>query len=215
MAAVPLLAIAFGGKASAGIALPMLIMADLFAVAYYHRHANWGLLIKLFPWAAVGVVVGTSIGHIIDDQQFRTVMGVIIFASLGLMIWMERGNKESVPNSLWFTATMGVLGGFTTMVGNLAGPVMALYLLSARLPKNEYIGTAAWFFLVVNLFKVPFHVFAWNTITVDSFLLNLGTLPLIAVGAACGIWVVKRIAERFYRVFVIATTAVSAVLMVI
>lgn len=215
MAAVPLLALAFGGKASAGIALPLLIMADLFAVAYYHRHANWGLLLKLFPWAAAGVVLGTSFGNAIDDQQFRTVMGVIIFISLGLMIWMERGNKEKVPNKLWFTALMGVLGGFTTMVGNLAGPVMALYLLSSRLPKNEYIGTAAWFFMVVNVFKVPFHVFAWETISPESFLLNLSTLPLIAIGAFCGIWIVKRIAEKYYRVFVIATTAVAALLMII
>ncbi|WGO99644.1 sulfite exporter TauE/SafE family protein [Saccharophagus degradans] len=215
MAAVPLLALAFGGKASSGIALPMLIMADIFAVAYYHRHANWGLLLKLFPWAAGGVIIGTTMGTFIDDQQFRFLMGIIIFISLGIMLWMERGNKERVPNSLAFTASMGLLGGFTTMVGNLAGPVMALYLLSSRLPKNEYIGTAAWFFMVVNVFKVPFHIWGWHTITTESFLLNLSTLPLIAVGALCGIWIVKRIAERFYRIFVIATTAVAAVLMVL
>lgn len=78
MAAVPLLALAFGGKASSGIALPMLIMADIFAVAYYHRHANWGLLLKLFPWAAGGVIIGTAMGTFIDDQQFRFLMGIKI-----------------------------------------------------------------------------------------------------------------------------------------
>lgn len=215
MAAVPLLALAFGGKASAGVTLPLLIMADVFAVAYYHRHADWSLLFKLFPWAAAGVVIGTTLGAAIDDQQFRFLMGVIIFISLGIMIWMERGNKEKVPHSMWFTASMGLLGGFTTMVGNLAGPVMALYLLSSRLPKNAYIGTAAWFFMVINLFKVPFHIWGWHTITMQSFLLDLTMLPLIAVGAFCGIWIVKRIPERFYRVFVIATTAVAAVLMIL
>lgn len=215
MAAVPLLALAFGGKASTGITLPLLIMADVFAVFYYHRHANWGILLRLFPWAAAGVVLGTALGNAINDQQFKWLMGAIIFAGLAIMVWMERGNKEKVPHQLWFTALMGLLGGFTTMVGNLAGPVMAIYLLSARLPKNEYIGTAAWFFMAVNLFKVPFHIWVWHTITWDSLPLNLATLPLIALGAFCGIWIVKRIAEKYYRAFIIATTAVAALLMII
>ena len=48
MLTVPLMAIVFGGKASSGLVLPMLIMADVFAVKYYHRHANWRFLIKLW-----------------------------------------------------------------------------------------------------------------------------------------------------------------------
>jgi uncharacterized protein len=213
MFAVPLLAIIFGGKMSAGLMLPMLIMADLFAVTYYHRHANWNYLIKLFPSAAVGVLIGTWLGNVIDDEVFRSVMSVIIFISLGIMLWMEKANKESIPDYLWFAILMGTLGGITTMIGNLAGSVMALYLLSMRLPKNEYIGTSAWFFLAINLFKVPFHVWSWQSISIDSFLLNLLCLPAIAFGAWVGILVVKRIAERYYRWLVISMTAVAAVIM--
>ncbi|MGS2719683.1 sulfite exporter TauE/SafE family protein [Paraglaciecola aestuariivivens] len=213
MFAVPLLAIIFGGKASAGIMLPMLVMADLFAVKYYHRHANWHYLIKLFPSAALGVVIGTWLGNVIDDQLFRTVMSVIIFVSLAIMLWMEKADKESIPDYLWFALLMGLLGGITTMVGNLAGSVMALYLLSMRLPKNVYIGTAAWFFLVINLFKLPFHIFSWQSIDLNSFLLNLICLPFIALGAWSGIVIVKKIPEQQYRWLVIGMTAVAAILM--
>ena len=213
MFAVPLLAIMFGGKHSAGLMLPMLIMADFFAVKYYHRHANWGYLLKLFPSAAVGVLVGTWLGNVIDDHVFRSVMSAIIFASLGIMLWMEKGNKESIPDYLWFALLMGLLGGVTTMIGNLAGSVMALYLLSMRLPKNEYIGTVAWFFLAINLFKVPFHVFSWQSINVDSFRLNLICLPFIALGAWCGIWLVKRIPEKYYRWLVIVMTGTASIIM--
>ena len=96
------------------------------------------------------------------------------------------------------------------MVGNLAGPVMAVYLLSMRLPKNEFIGTAAWFFLVINIFKVPFHVFVWETINWQSFTLNLIALPLIIAGVYIGIWLVKRINEKQYRWLVISMTLVAA-----
>lgn len=82
-----------------------------------------------------------------------------------------------------------------------------------RLPKNEYIGTAAWFFLAINLFKVPFHLFSWESIDTHSFLLNLISLPFIALGAWAGIVIVKRIDERYYRWLVIVMTGLAAVLM--
>ncbi|WJG08574.1 sulfite exporter TauE/SafE family protein [Aliiglaciecola sp. LCG003] len=215
MFAVPIMALIFGGKASSGLMLPMLIMADLFAVKYYHRHANWGFLLKLFPSAAVGVLIATVIGNNIDDLLFKQIMGGIIFVSLGIMIWMETVNKDKVPDYMWFAILMGTLGGITTMIGNLAGSVMALYLLSMRLPKNEYIGTAAWFFLVINLFKVPFHVWSWETITLDSLYLNLLGLPFIALGAYCGIQIIKRLADKQYRWLILAMTAVAAVFMIV
>lgn len=213
MLAVPLLAVMFGGKASAGLMLPMLIMADLCAVKYYHRHANWNYLVKLFPSAAIGVLIGTWLGNVVDDQTFRMIMSVIIFASLIVMIWMEKTNKKGIPDYMWFALLMGLLGGISTMIGNLAGPIMGLYLLSMRLPKNEYIGTAAWFFLVINLFKVPFHIYSWESIDKNSFLLNLTSIPFVALGAICGIFIVKRIPDKQYRWFVIGMTAVAAVLM--
>lgn len=215
MMAVPILAAAFGGHASSGLLLPMLCMADVFAVLYYHRHASWRYLKLLFPWAAIGVVMGTIVGHYIDDKVFKMIMACIIIVSVVIMIWLERASKKDIPDYPWFAAIMGIAGGFTSMVGNLAGSVMAVYLLSMRLPKNVYIGTTAWFFMVVNWFKVPFHIFSWRTITVQSFLLDIMMLPAIAVGAWLGIVIVRQIPERVYRWFIITMTMVAATYMLI
>ena len=215
MLAVPLLASVFGGQLSSGIMLPMLVMADVIGVWYYHRHASWKHLRILFPWAAVGVVAGTIVGKYIDDGIFKIIMAAIILTSVVVMLWLERGHKEDIPHQKTFAATTGVLGGFTSMVGNLAGTVMAVYLLSMRLPKNVFIGTTAWFFLVVNWFKVPFHVFSWHTITWNSFLLNLITLPFIILGAFLGIVIVKKLSENVYRWFIITMTIVAAIFMLV
>lgn len=214
MIAVPMLAASFGGKESSGLMLPLLIMADIFGVSYYHRHAEWNHLIKLFPWAIVGVLMGTYIGNAIDDQLFRSIMGVIIFLSLGVMVWMERSKSNKVPDYWWFAMILGITAGFTTMVGNLAGSAMALYLLSMRMPKNEFIGTAAWFFMAVNWFKVPFHIWSWETITWNSVLLDLLALPMIALGAYLGIKVIKTVSDQLFRWFIMFMTAVAAVFMV-
>ncbi|MEQ9591439.1 MAG: sulfite exporter TauE/SafE family protein, partial [Cyclobacteriaceae bacterium] len=157
----------------------------------------------------------TAIGIYIDDEIFRMIMAIIIIISVGIMIWLERGHKEEVPTNAWFGAASGVIGGFSSMIGNLAGAVMALYLLSMRLPKNAFIGTAAWFFMVMNWFKVPFHVFVWDTINLNTVLFDLTTLPAIFLGGYLGIVIVRKIPERSYRWFIIIMTLAAAVVMLV
>ncbi len=214
MISVPLLASVFGGQLSSGIMLPILCIADVIGVWYYHRHASWVHLKKLFPWAVVGTIVGTIVGSMIDDHIFRMIMAVTIMASVVIMLWLEQ-HKEDIPDNKPFAAVTGTAGGFTSMVGNLASSVMAVYFLSMRLPKDAFIGTTAWFFMVMNWFKVPFHVFAWHTISWNSFLLDLIALPLIGIGAFIGILIVKNIPERIYRLFIIGMTLVAAIMMLI
>jgi uncharacterized protein len=212
MASVPLLALVFGGRSSSGVLLPMLVFADLMGVRYYHQHASWPHLKKLFPWAAGGVIAGSIVGGFIDDHLFKKIMAVVILLSVVVMIWLEHGGKEKIPDKPLFSRTAGVAGGFTSMVGNLAGTVMAVYLQAMRLPKNIYIGTTAWFFLVTNWFKVPFHLFVWHTISLDIFLLDLTMIPLIGLGAYLGIVIVGKIPEKYYRWFIISTTILASFL---
>jgi uncharacterized protein len=150
-----------------------------------------------------------------DDGVFRIVMAGTIVISVAIMIWLEKGHKEDIPDYYWFAALTGIAGGFTSMIGNLAGSVMAVYFLSMRLPKNAFIGTTAWFFMVINWFKIPFHVFSWHTITLNTFLLDLSTVPVIALGAVAGVFIVKRLPENVYRWFIIAMTLIAAVIMLL
>src|SRR5882757_3483967 len=114
MMSVPILANVFGGQLSSGMMLPMLVMADVLGVWYYHRHASWQHLKVLFPWAAAGVIAGTVTGTYIDDHIFKIIMAVIIFASVGIMLWLESGRQEEVPHRKWFGIVTGVAGGFTS-----------------------------------------------------------------------------------------------------
>lgn len=215
MMAVPLLAAVFGGQISSGILLPVICLADAMAVWYYHRHASWHHLRKLFPWAALGTVLGTLVGGMINDEIFKIIMAVVIIGSVITMLWLNRGHQKDIPDFAWFAILIGIIAGFVSMVGNLAGPLMAVYFLSMRLPKDEYIGTTAWFFMVMNWFKVPFHVWGWHTINLNTFLLDLTTLPFIAFGAYAGIVIVKHLKEHVYRWFIIIMTLVAAVFMLI
>ena len=213
MIAVPLLAIVFGGRASSGIMLPILILGDLMAVYHYYGDAQWKNLKRVLPFAFVGVLLGTNLGIFINDAIFRQIMAGIIFLSVGIILWNEKQQSQVTSQNWPLYAGLGIAGGFTTMVGNLAGSVMAIYLLSLNLLKNQFIGTAAWFFLIINLVKVPFHVYSWETITWDSLFLDLLVLPFIALGAFLGIQIVKRIPEQIYRRFILAMTIIAALFM--
>ena len=216
MIVVPTLAIIFGGKVSTGILLPMLMMADLFGVGYYHRHAQWKYLWKLLPWAFVGVGIALWVGEAVNDEWFKNIIAILVFLSIGLMLWKDRKKgKQFFTDKWWFAASMGVLGGFATMIGNVAGPVFAIYLLAMHLPKNNFIGTTAWFFLIINFSKFPLHIFVWKTINWNSLSLNIVLLPAIAIGAILGIWLVKKVSDKMYRTAVIVITALSAFLLLI
>jgi uncharacterized membrane protein YfcA len=211
---IPALAMIFGGKPSTGLLLPMLMLADIFGVTYYHRHADWKNLIRMFPWALGGLFLGVWIGDIVNEYWFKKIISVLVFLSLGLML---RKKKESLnyPNRWWYAPLMGILGGFATMMGNVAGPVFAIYLLAMDLPKSRFIGTTAWFFLIINFTKFPLQMFVWNNIKVDYILINLLLLPAIGIGAYLGILLVKRIPEQSYRTLVILITGISAFLLLL
>jgi uncharacterized membrane protein YfcA len=211
---VPLLASAFGGRPSVGLLLPILIFADLFAVTWYHRHAEWKHILRLLPWALAGIACGTLVGKSLSEITFNRLLATIVILGISILVWQDlRAKKMRIPQSLWFAAGLGLLGGFATMIGNAAGPVMALYLLSMRLPKNNYIGTGAWFFFIVNLTKVPLHIWSWKTINTESFLLDLLMIPAIAAGAFLGIWLVRYFPEKIYRTFIILSTLLSTLLL--
>ncbi len=216
MIVVPTLAIIFGGKASTGILLPMLMMADIFGVSYYHRHAEWKYLWKLLPWAFAGVGIALWVGEVVNDEWFKNIIAILVFLCIALMIWKDRKKGSNLfPDTWWFAASMGILGGFATMIGNVAGPIFAIYLLAMHLPKNSFIGTGAWFFLIINFSKFPLHVFIWKTVSWHTLLLDIMLLPGIAIGAFSGIWLVKKISEKYYRAAVIIVTALSAFLLLI
>ncbi len=210
---VPVLAIIFGGKDSTGILVPILLMADLFGVGYYNRSANWSFVWKVIPWALAGVVVATLVGESLSELWFNRMLAAVIVLGVVVLVLLETRKNPKVPDYWWFSVIMGFLGGFTTMLGNAAGPIMAVYLLSMRLPKNMYIGTQAWFFLLINLSKLPFHIFVWKTISPASLGLDLTMLPTIAVGAIVGIWIIRRVPDKLYRRFVLLVTVLSALML--
>jgi len=207
--AIPLAALVIPARASTGVILPMLIFGDCFAVAFYRRHAVWKHLFRLIPWAAAGIIIGYFALGRISDRQLRPTIGFIVLAMLAVNCsnGLERWN---VPGRWWFACVMGLLAGVTTMMANAAGPIMILYLLAMNLPRHEFIGTGAWYYFLLNWFKVPFSA-NLGLINGASLHLNLMLFPVVAAGALLGVLALKRIPEEWFVRLVQVLTILAAV----
>ncbi|MFJ4923852.1 sulfite exporter TauE/SafE family protein [Streptomyces sp. NPDC088725] len=207
-------------RGSTGVLLPLLIAGDVLAVLTYRRHAHWPTLWRLFPAVAVGVVAGTAFLVVADDDAVRTSIGAILLLMAGVTVWRRRGvattaqnpaKESSGPSAGRLKArSYGVMGGFTTMVANAGGPVMSLYLLSAGFQKLGFLGTSAWFFLIVNTSKVPFSV-GLGLIDAHSLLLDAALVLFVVPGAVIGKTCVNRINQRLFERVVIAATVLGGV----
>lgn len=208
---VTIMAIIFGGKASTGIVLPLLCFADIMAVKYYHRHAQWNHFWKLLPWMVIGILIGVYTGKDLDEALFRKIMAVIIVLTVSIMLLLELRKNITIPTNTFFVSGMGLISGFTTMLGNLAGAFSNIYFLAMRMPKNDFIGTAAWVFLVINLFKLPFQVIYWKNINLATLKTDALLLPFLMAGFWAGLKIVAKIQDESYRKLVILLTVAGAV----
>jgi uncharacterized membrane protein YfcA len=209
---VTLMALAFGARESTGLIVPLLLVGDVFAVIYYNRHAQWKYIFRFLPWMILGLLIGVLIGKNLPEKTFKIGMSGIILVSVLLMYWWDLRKSKSVPSHWSFGGFMGVMAGITTMIGNLAGAFSNIYFLAMRLPKNVFIGTAAWLFLIINAIKLPFHIFVWKTISWETLVIDLKLIPGIILGLFIGVRLVKIIRESFYRKLILILTAIGAIL---
>ncbi len=222
---VALFAAVLPARESTGAILPLLMLGDVLGVALYRQHADWGLLLRLFPAVGLGVVAGFGFVAVADDTVMRRTIGVVLLVLIAVTLWTRRrpptvdvdgdgdgdgdgGGGGGRPRVA--AAGYGLLAGFTTMVANAAGPVMSLYLLAAKFDMLRFLGTMAWFFALVNLFKLPFSI-GLGLVTPDSLLLNLLLAPALLVGAIFGWWIIKRIDEKLFERLIIIFTVLAGV----
>jgi len=212
MLAVVIFANLLPARQASGFVLPMLVAADVVAVLSYRRHAQWRYLWKLFPWTALGVVCGYFALGRIDDRQAKVLIGIIVLALLAVHLARRRrpAAEDQADHGWWYAPVIGVLAGFTTLVANAAGPLMVIYLLSMRLPKLEYMGTGAYYFMLMNLFKMPF-MMNLGLIDAQSFKGNLVLLPAVFVGALAGRVILKRINQKLFENLALGLSAAAGV----
>lgn len=205
VAGILLMATVVPVRESTGVILPMLIAADVLAIAAFRRFTVWSHLVGIMPPALAGIVAGWLLMPAIPDAVFAPAIGWLITGLLVVMVVQKISPvlgrfAASHPAVAW---PLGFTTGVSTMLANAGGAVMTVYLLACRLPKLEFVGTAAWFFFVVNVIKIPFSA-SLGLITGQTLLFNLVLLPAIGAGFLFGRLVLSKINQQVFEWTLIA-----------
>jgi uncharacterized membrane protein YfcA len=205
---------------AAGWLLPLLCVADVFAVAIYRRKAYARRLVVLFPWVLVGMGLG-AVALSAPERVLRPVVAFIVIGMIGFRWFRLRRQRLAPedplappPGTLGQAAVYGGAAGFATTIANAAGPIMSLYLLTKRLPKDEFVGTGVWFFLMVNLFKLPVYA-AHGLVNARSLVFDVVLIPAVVAGAVLGRHLLGRLPQETFERLVFTLTVVAAGLLLI
>ena len=195
---------------STGVVLVWLIASDVVAIRAYHAHADWQVLRRLAPAVVVGILIGAAFVSRIDMDTLRRAIGAILLVLVVMQLVLGRGTLDAdrrLPR--WLTNAAGVAGGFTSMLANAGGPVMSLYLLNAKSAVLGFLGTTAWLFFAINLFKLPLSI-GLGLLTTDALLVAILCLPMALLGTWLGLRVVHRLSmERFKQIVLVFTALAS------
>jgi hypothetical protein len=206
---VPMLAAVFPAKLSVGALLLLLLLGDMFAIVRYRRHTQWSKLWRLLPFVFIGMVPARFLLASIPDESFKLVLGILVLLLILAELARRRYNWESIPRSLLFAAIMGILAGFATTLGNMAVPIMRVNLLSMGMDNHEFMGTGAWFYLIVNATKVP--IFAQlEMITAETLRFDIISAPLIIIGALLGIIALPKIPQNVFAGLILVLATIAA-----
>jgi len=205
----PLMVLTVGdARYAAAWTLPILSTADIFAVFFWRKHADARKLFSLIPWVLVGMLVG-GFALNLSERALRPLIGGVVLLMLGLHIARKRNPHAQVAGSPSF---YGTVAGFASTIANAAAPVMNMYLLSRKLPKDQFVATGAWFFLVINLAKIP--IYSWHHLfSRESMIFDLIMAPAVVIGALTGLWVVYKIPQRVFDLLIVVLTGISVIIL--
>lgn len=220
--AVAIFALVMPTKESTAAVLLLLIVGDCVAVARYRHHCDWSLLRRLLPYVLPGLALGAVFMHLVDDAVLRRSIGILLTVMVlaQLILRARSGRREGsddppeTHSSHVVSAGAGLAAGFTTMTANAAGPVMTIYLLAAKVKKHAFIGTGAWYYLIVNVSKIPFsaalHLFPASTLRLDLLL-----APVVLAGTALGSRITHRISQTAFDNLALGASVLAAVALVV
>ena len=206
-------------RESTGALLILLIVGDIFAVWSYRKHASWPTILRLAPAVVGGMILGAIFLGLADDEWVRRVIGAILMLVVLFTVWRRWISQRSAVSGSAASGRAasigyGSLSGFTTMVANAGGPVMSMYFLAAKFPVKEFLGTAAWFFAIINITKLPFSV-GLGLIDGGSLLLDALLIPGVVAGAFAGRWVAGRVPQKVFESAVLVVTVLGAIYLLV
>ncbi len=212
--ATPLMALVMPADQVIGLLLPLLMIADIFAVASHWRKWDWRLVVLLLPGALVGVVVGTVFIENAPTHTLRVIIGVItLLFTIYKLLEARLKLAGRYQGRDWHGLLAGTVAGFASSVAHTGGPPVSIYLLLQNLSPRVFVATTALFFAILNWMKVPFYAYA-GLFHFNQLASILWLLPVLPLGVLAGRWLAVRINKVVFDRMITVLLAITALLLI-
>jgi uncharacterized membrane protein YfcA len=218
--AVPMMAMVFPPKISVGLMLPIYLMSDVLSVWNYRRFAQWRYCFPYLLFVGLGVWSASFVAGAVDDRTFGVIIGwtvtILVVLSVGAD-FLQKRKKDMAPAEappLAMSVLFGTTAGLVSALANAASPIMALYVVIARLDKFQILGTTAICSFCMNWFKIPLFLFL-NMISIETLKLDAAAIPIIVVGGLAGIVFAKKLPQKAFRKLILVLALASSVKLIL
>jgi len=222
MLTTPMCVLAFGPKHAIGILLPLLCAGDAFSL--YHYRGKWDRqnLKFLLPGVVVGVVIGVQLIGRFSARELNVCIGVLAVSFVVFQLTKERifaAEGAFAPNHA-IGIPCGIGAGITSTFAHGAGPVVSVFLIPQRMPKERYVATTVLVFTCINWIKMPFFmldqemvnlpvlaphaIITWHTLQQSA-----AFLPFVPVGVWLGVWLNRKCSEKIFMKVVYTLTMLA------
>lgn len=212
-AATPLMALVMPVEQVLGLMLPLLMMADVFAVASHWRRWDNRLLLLLVPASLIGITAGTALLTTISSEALRAGLAVIVILFVLYKLFEGRIQRSLTYRARpWHGVLTGAVAGFTSTLAHTGGPPIVIYLLMQQVSPGVFVATSAVYFAIINWLKVPYYIYA-GVLDLNQLRQVVWLLPLIPLSVLSGRWLSTRIDKQTFERVMIVLLAASALLL--
>ena len=211
--AVPLMALVMPAREAIGVVLPILMFADVFAVASHWRKWNIKLVFLLIPGAILGVTIGTIFITNAPSDILRKFLGVIVLL-FSIYKLLESRILKSIQyaGKNWHGIVFGTITGFSSSLAHTGGPPVSIYLLLQDIKPRMFIATSALFFMILNWIKVPFYLYA-NMFNFEILLSYTWLIPIVPLGVLVGRWFSVRVSKKVFEKIIVILLCVAGLML--
>jgi uncharacterized membrane protein YfcA len=212
--ATPLMALVMPANEVIGLLLPILIIADMFAVASHWKRWDWRLIILMLPGAVAGVTIGTFFITNAPTGALKLALGIIVLLfALYKILEVRLFNTLTYNAKDWHGVFVGTVAGFSSALAHTGGPPVSIYLLMRRVPTSAFNATSALFFAIINLVKVPYYMYA-GLFDFQQMWKLIWLLPLLPLGVWGGKWLADKISREVFERVIVVLLVVTALLLI-
>ncbi|XDZ66324.1 sulfite exporter TauE/SafE family protein [Alphaproteobacteria bacterium LSUCC0684] len=203
----PLMLTVLPPRETLALLLPLYLLTDIWTIWIWRGYCYWRLLFWMVLFAIIGQMLGYLLISFIDDAMLKMLIGLVALIT-GTRYWVRWKyplvtahpfrEKRVVRSRLVSRAGIWCsLSGFSSFISLTGGIPMQVFLLPMRLHRYLVVGTSAWYFLTINIAKLPFF-FDLGLFTPATIILSTLLIPVIPVGVLLGKWLNQRINDRLF-----------------